>query len=173
MAYAAGVTEQSLPPREAALSLTEMTEYVLPQHTNALGSVFGGQIMAWIDLCGAICASRHSGRTAVTAFVDDLKFQAPVRVGEVVRLRAEVTATFRTSMEIHVVCEGEDPRTRERWPCVEALLTFVAVDDARKPAPVPPLVLDTDRARFTQASAEERRRLRLARGPASQAHKGP
>lgn len=141
-----------------------MTEYVLPQHTNALGSVFGGQIMAWIDLCGAICASRHAGRTAVTAFVDDLKFQAPVRVGEVVTLRAEVTATFRTSMEIHVVCQGEDPRTRARWPCVEALLTFVAIDDERRPAPVPPLVLVGDDAKAAQARAEERRRVRLAQG---------
>jgi len=149
--------------RRAKDSATEMTEYVLPQHTNALGSVFGGQIMAWIDLCAAICASRHSGKTAVTAFVDDLKFQSPVRVGEVVHLRAEITATFRTSMEIHVVCEGEDPRTRARWPCVEALLTFVAIDDARKPTPIPALVLDTDAARAAQVCGEERRRSRLAR----------
>lgn len=150
-----------------------MAEYVLPQHINALGSVFGGQIMAWVDLCAAICASRHSGRTAVTAFVDDLKFQAPVRVGEVVTLRAEVTATFRTSMEIHVVCQGEDPRTRARWPCVEALLTFVAIDEDRKPVPVPPLVLDTAAARATQARAEERRRQRLTVDPQPTSRRGP
>lgn len=140
-----------------------MTEYVLPQHANALGTVFGGQIMAWVDLCAAICASRHSGRTAVTAFVDDLKFQLPVRVGEVVRLRATVTATFRTSMEIKVDVEGEDPRTGKSWPCVDALLTFVAIDDARKPAQVPPLVLESEEAKRRQAHAEERRRARLAR----------
>ena len=149
--------------RPQAASLTEMTEYVLPQHANALGNVFGGQIMAWVDLCAAICAQRHSGNTAVTAFVDDLKFEQPVRVGEVVRLRAQINATFRTSMEIHVEVEGEDSRTRKRWPCVSALLVFVAIDAARKPTPVPPLALDTEAVKASQAAAEERRAARLAR----------
>src|SRR3954464_7745763 len=102
------------PPRLGHESITETTEYVLPQHANALGNVFGGQVMAWVDLCAAISAQRHSGHTAVTAFVDDLKFERPVKVGEVVRLRAKITATFRTSMEIEVVVEGEDSRTLMR-----------------------------------------------------------
>ena len=148
-----------------------MTEYVLPQHANALGTVFGGQIMAWVDLCGAICASRHSGQTTVTAFVDDLKFQEPVKVGEVVRLSGRVTATFRTSLEITIDVEGEDPRTGRRWPCVDARLTFVAIDEARRPSPVPPLLLDTDEARASQAGAEARRAARLASG--QRAVKGP
>jgi len=139
-----------------------MTEYVLPQHANALGSVFGGQIMAWLDLCAAICAQRHSGHMAVTAFVDDIKFELPVRVGEVVRLDAHVTATFRTSMEIEVVVEGEDAMTARRWPCVHARLTFVAIDDARKPTPVPTLVMDTDEVRASQAAGEARRQARLS-----------
>jgi acyl-CoA hydrolase len=138
-----------------------MTEYVLPQHANALGSVFGGQIMAWVDLCGAICAQRHSGRMAVTAFVDDMKFELPVRVGEVVRLDARVTAVFRTSMEIEIVVEGEDATTGRRWPCVDARLTFVAIDAERKPTAVPPLVLDTDEVRSSQAAGEARRQSRL------------
>ena len=144
-------------------SLTEMTEYVLPQHANALGNVFGGQIMAWVDLCGAICAQRHSGRVAVTAFVDDLKFEQPVKVGEVVRLCARVTATFRTSMEIEVIVNGENSRTRERWPCVDAFVVFVAIDDGGKPTPVPPLALDTDALRASQAAGQERREARLSR----------
>lgn len=152
----------SLEPRAQAFSRTQMTEYVLPQHANALGSVFGGQIMAWIDLCAAICAQRHSGRMAVTAFVDDLKFELPVRVGEVVRLDAKVTAVFRTSMEIEVVVEGEDATTGRRWPCVDARLTFVAIDADRKPAPVPPLALDTDAVRASQTAGEARRTARLA-----------
>jgi acyl-CoA hydrolase len=149
--------------KSQSASLTEMTEYVLPQHANALGNVFGGQIMAWVDLCGAICAQRHSGCIAVTAFVDDLKFQQPVKVGEVVRLRANVNATFRTSMEIAVEVEGEDARTGRRWPCVSALLTFVAIDEAGKPTPVPPLALDRDETRATQAAGERRRQERLRR----------
>jgi acyl-CoA hydrolase len=140
-----------------------MTEFILPQHANALGSVFGGQVMAWVDLCAAICAQRHSGRECVTAFVDDLKFQGPVRVGEVLRLRAHVTATFRTSMEIEVVVHGEDARTRRQWPCVTARVTFVALDDARKPTAIPPLRLDSDEVRRSQADGEERRNYRLSR----------
>ena len=140
-----------------------MTEYVLPQHANALGNVFGGQIMAWVDLCAAITAQRHSGRIAVTAFVDDLKFEQPVKVGEVVRLRAHVSATFRTSMEIAVAVEGEDSRTGRRWPCVTAALTFVAIDENGKPTPVPPLAMPSDDVRASQAEGERRRTLRLKR----------
>ncbi|MBX3213148.1 MAG: acyl-CoA thioesterase [Labilithrix sp.] len=149
-------------PRPQSASVTQMTEYVLPQHTNALGGVFGGQIMAWIDLCAAICAQRHSGRMAVTAFVDDLKFEQSVRVGEVVRLEARVTATFRTSMEIEVVVEGEDATTGRRWPCVTARLTFVAIDAERRPAPIPALLLDTDEVEASQAAGETRRAERLS-----------
>ncbi len=153
-------------PKHQAASRTEMTEYVLPQHANALGNVFGGQIMAWVDLCAAITAQRHSGRIAVTAFVDDLKFEQPVKVGEVVRLRAQLNATFRTSMEIEVVVEGEDSRTGRRWPCVSALLTFVAIDEAGKPTPVAPLVMDSEAVRATQAAGEGRRAQRLGRARA-------
>ena len=144
-------------------SKTEMTEYVLPQHANALGNVFGGQIMAWVDLCAAICAQRHSGHIAVTAFVDDLKFEQPVKVGEVVRLCARVTATFRTSMEVEIDVEGEDSRTGKRWPCVSALLTFVALGDDGKPTPVPALEMDSDDVRASQKAGETRRAERLKR----------
>jgi acyl-CoA hydrolase len=152
----------SLEARPQSASVTEMTEYVLPQHANALGGVFGGQIMAWVDLCAAICAQRHSGQMAVTAFVDDLKFEQPVRVGEVVRLEARITATFRTSMEIEVIVEGEDATTRRRWPCVTARLTFVAIDAARTPTAVPPLKLDSASVERSQADGEARRTARLS-----------
>jgi len=150
-------------PRPQAESRTQMTEYVLPQHANALGGVFGGQIMAWIDLCAAICAQRHSGRMAITVFVDDLKFEKPVRVGEVVRLDARVTAAFRTSMEIEVIVEGEEATTGRRWPCVNALVTFVAIDENRKPTEVTPLLLDTEDVRRSQSAGEARRASRLTR----------
>ncbi|HEY3817419.1 MAG TPA: acyl-CoA thioesterase [Polyangiaceae bacterium] len=148
-------------PRSA--STTQMLEYVLPQHANIGGTVFGGQIMAWVDLCAAICAQRHAGRPCVTAFVDDLLFKRPVLVGQVVRLRAHVLAAFRTSMEIDVSVWGEDTVTGETWPTVECRVVFVAVDEARKPTPVPPLLLETDADRDGQAAADERRRARLAK----------
>ncbi len=148
-------------PRAQADSATEMTEYVLPPHANALGNVFGGQIMAWVDLCAAICAQRHAGRLCVTALVDDLRFRGPVRVGEVVHLTALVTATFRTSLEVHVVVSGEEPWSRRRWPCVDARLTFVGVDAEQKPAPIPQLLLDTEAIVRSQANGEQRRKERL------------
>ncbi len=141
-----------------------MTEYVLPQHANAYGTVFGGQIMAWVDLCAAICAQRHSGHPCVTAFVDDLKFQQPVRVGEVVRLHAKVSAAFRTSMEIDVEVTGEDATTGRTWPCVHARVTFVALDATRVPTPIPALLLDSTASERSQRDGEERRARRLSTG---------
>jgi acyl-CoA hydrolase len=155
------VTVAAAKPRSA--SVTEMTEYVLPQHANSFGTVFGGQIMAWVDLCAAICSQRHSGRPCVTAFVDDLHFRRPVRIGEVVRLRAHVTATFHTSMEIEVCVTGENTVTGASWPTVDCRMTFVAMDDDFKPTPVPALQPLTDAERADHAKAEERRRARLAK----------
>jgi len=150
-------------PRAQSASHCEMNEYVLPQHANAMGNVFGGQIMAWVDLCAAICAQRHSGEMAVTAFVDDLKFVRPVRVGEVVHLESRVTATFRSSIEIEVNVQGENARTRERWPCVDAFLVFVAIDANGRSTAVPPLLLDSDETRASQAAGERRRQARLSK----------
>jgi acyl-CoA hydrolase len=150
-------------PRSRNDSRADMTEYVLPPHANALGNVFGGQIMAWVDLCAAICAQRHAGTLCVTAFVDDLKFEEPVQVGQVVMLSAKISAVFRTSMEIEVVVHGEESTSRRRWPCVTARLTFVAIDEARKPTPVPPLLMDSDEVRASQADGEARRAQRLTR----------
>jgi acyl-CoA hydrolase len=154
---------RELAAKSRSASVTDMVEYVLPQHANVAGTVFGGQIMAWVDLCAAICAQRHSGQPCVTAFVDDLLFKRPVHVGQVVRLRAQVTATFRTSMEIDVAVTGEDTITGEEWPTVECRVTFVAMGAERKPTPVPPLLLETDADHAAQAAAEERRRARLAK----------
>jgi acyl-CoA hydrolase len=151
------------PPKPRAASVTEMTEYVLPQHANSFGTVFGGQIMAWVDLCAAICAQRHSGRPCVTAFVDDLLFKQPVRIGQVVRLRAHVAATFRTSMEIEVSVIGEDTITGASWPTLECRITFVAMGDDFRPTPLPALRHETEDERAAQAAAEARRHLRLAK----------
>lgn len=140
-----------------------MTEYVLPTHANALGTIFGGQVLAWIDLCAAICAQRHTGRTVITAGIDDLSFDRGIKVGQVARLTARVTAAFRTSLEILVSVEGEDAMTGHVWPTVTAFVTFVAVDEGLRPAPVPPLVLETEEDARLAAAAAERRARRLAR----------
>ena len=144
-------------------SITTMTEYVLPTHANAMGNVFGGQILAWMDLCAAICAQRHTSRIAITAGIDDLSFDGPIQVGQVVRLRAHVTATFRTSLEIEVVVEGEEPTTKRLWPCCSAFLTFVAVGEDRKPTAIPQLEIGTEDEQARAREAHDRRAARLAR----------
>lgn len=149
--------------KSVAHSLTTMTEYVLPTHANALGNVFGGQILAWLDLCAAICAQRHTGRVAITAGIDELSFEQPIKIGQVVRLVARVTATFKSSLEILVEVEGEDATTGDRWPCVRAFVTYVGVDAQLRPTPVPPLLLETDDERALATAAADRRALRLSR----------
>jgi acyl-CoA hydrolase len=153
----------TLAPKPRSASVTEMTEYVLPPHANVYGTVFGGQIMAWIDVCAAICAQRHAARPCVTASIDDMVFKRPVWVGQVVRLQAQVQATFRTSMEIEVIVWGENAMTGEHWPTVDCRTTFVAMDDSRRPTQVPPLLLATDADRMAQAAGERRRQARLAK----------
>jgi acyl-CoA hydrolase len=155
----------TLAPRHVADSTTTMTELVMPSHANALGGVFGGQVMAWIDLAAAICAQRHAGSIVLTAGIDELDFERPIRVGEVARLEAHVTATFGTSLEIRVEVAGENAITGERWPCVSAYVTFVAVDKDLRPTKVRPLVLEAQAEREAAASAAARRAARLERRP--------
>jgi len=152
-----------LSPKKPSESLTTMTQYVQPPEANAMGTVFGGQILAWIDLAAAIAAERHTGSTVVTAGFDDVSFDRPVRVGQVVLLEARVTAAFRTSVEVLVRVSGEDTRSGERWPTVEAFVTFVAVDADLKPKAIRELLLETDEDRRLNADAEERRALRLSK----------
>jgi acyl-CoA hydrolase len=143
-----------------------MTEMVLPQHTNVVGTAFGGVIMSWVDICAAIAAQRHCGEVAVTARVDAMEFHAPIRLGDVVCLTAQVNAAFGSSMEVGVHVEREDRRTRSRTVCVESFLTFVNVVDGR-PKAVPRLLLSSDEEREREGAAQARRAQRLAsRAPA-------
>ena len=140
-----------------------MTQLVLTSDTNALDTVFGGVIMSWIDICGAISAQRHSGCVVVTAAIDDLHFVAPVYRGWVVNLKSRVNFVSRTSMEVGVRVDAENPKTGEKYHTSSAYLTFVALNAEGKPARVPGLLLlsDEDKRRF--ADAERRRELRLKR----------
>ncbi len=150
-------------PRPPRLSMTEMTELVLPQHANALGTAFGGTVLGWIDICGAIAAQRHCGRVAVTAAIDEMQFLAPIRVGDVVRLTARVNAAFRTSVEVEVEVEVEEPATMARTLCADALLTFVSRGEDGSPAPVPPVACETEDDERRHAAARARREQRLGR----------
>ena len=150
-------------PRTPDGSRSEMTELVLPTHANALGNIFGGQILAWLDIASAICAQRHAGAVVVTAGIDDLAFDRPVKVGQVVHVQAVVSAAFRTSVEVSATVHGEEASTRERWLCVSAFLTFVAIDREGRAVPIPPLETTNDAERALEAEAHARRLYRLQR----------
>jgi acyl-CoA hydrolase len=147
--------------RKISESQVVMTEMVLPTHTNALGSIFGGTVMSWIDIAAAICAQRHSRKQVVTAHIDDLQFVAPVYKGWVVNLKASVNYTGTSSMEIGVRVDAENPLTGEVFHTASAYLTFVALDSKGKPTPIPKLILETDEDRRRNHLAIQRRDNRL------------
>ncbi len=140
-----------------------MTQLVLPSHTNSLDTVFGGTVMSWIDICAAIAAQRHSNCEVVTASIDQLNFIAPIKRGWVVNLKASVNFTSRTSMEIGVRVDAENPKTDEMFHTASAYLTFVALGADGKPTAVPGLELISDVEIRRYTAAENRRQQRLAR----------
>ncbi|MGH9450742.1 MAG: acyl-CoA thioesterase [Terriglobia bacterium] len=145
-------------------SKVEMVEVVLPNDANLLGNILGGKVMHLIDIAGAIAAHRHSRCQVVTASVDSLDFLHPVRVGQIILLQAFVTRAFHTSMEVEVNVYLEDYVQGERRQTSSAFLTYVALDAAGMPAPVPPLIPRTaeERRRYREALERRRRRLALA-----------
>lgn len=154
--------DSALAAKAPAASRTQTTHLVLPGQTNALGTIFGGIVMQWIDEIGAVVAMRHAGGQVVTAAVDALQFLQPIQLGDLVVMRANVNWTGHSSMEVGVRVEVEDPRNGVRKKTTKAYLTFVAIDHAGRPRPVAPLHLDEpeDARRF--ADADARRAARLA-----------
>ena len=159
------MSSASLVGKAPRQSRVEMTELVLPGDTNALGTIFGGKVMQWIDIAASVAGMRHSGGNVVTASIDGLTFLTPIHLGEIVRLQAQVNFVGRTSMEIGVRVEAEDPLTAARRYTTKAYLTFVAIDAAGQPRPIPPLVFEDDEDRRRAADAEARRKARLALRP--------
>ncbi len=147
-------------PRESEVVMTQL---ILPSDANNLNSAFGGKVMEWIDICGAVAAQRHCRQVVVTASIDDLHFHSPIRVGWIAQLRARVLAAFRTSMEVGVTVHAENPLTGERSLTTSALMTFVARSPDRGRVQVPPLKLETEEERVAAREAEDRRAQRMAR----------
>ena len=141
----------------------EMTQIVLPSHANNHGTVFGGQMAAWIDVCAAVAAQRFARKAVVTASIDEIHFVQPVRRGMVVILKARVNQAWNSSMEVGVRVEAEDPRTGDTAHCCTAYLTFVAINDDGRPAQAPKLDTGDDPQAKTRAiDAQQRRDHRLA-----------
>ena len=147
--------------KPVSASQVVMTQLVLPSHTNALDTIFGGVIMSWIDICGAIAAQRHSQKEVVTASIDMLNFVAPVKKGWVCNLKASVNFVSRTSMEVGIRVDAENPKTGEVFHTASAYTTFVAIGGNGRPTEVPPLILETDQDRRRHEAARIRRERRL------------
>ena len=155
---------QRVAGRTPAETRAEMSQVVLPNDANPLGNILGGTVMHLIDIAGAIAAHRHARSYVVTAAVDYLDFTRPIRVGQVILLRSEVTRAFRTSMEVEVKVYLEDYIRGERCLTSSAFVTYVAVGEDLKPIPVPPLIVRTaaEKRRYREALGRRRRRLALA-----------
>ena len=155
-------SSQKLTGKPVSASRTDMVEVVLPQDVNVFGNILGGRRMHLVDIAAAITAHRHCRSMCVTASVDHIDFRNPIRMGELIILRASLNRAFHTSMEIGVKVFSEDLLTGEKKHTTSAYVTFVALDENREPKPVPPVICETseDRRRFREALV--RRKYRLA-----------
>ncbi|MGZ4819402.1 MAG: acyl-CoA thioesterase [Terriglobales bacterium] len=137
-----------------------MTEIVLPNDANPLGSLLGGRLMHWIDLAGAMAAHRHARAYVVTASMDHVDFLTPVRVGDLVIFKSSVNRAFHSSMEVGVKVLVENYIDTTQKHVASALLTFVAVDREGHRLPVPPVVPETEEEKRRYEDAGRRRQLR-------------
>lgn len=142
-------------------SLTVMTEMVMPNDANALHNLMGGNLLCWMDVTTAICARRHAGCVCVTASVDKVSFDSPIRLGEIVTLTAKATRVFNTSMEIYIEVHAEGMDTTRRRKCNEAYFTFVGIDEWDNKLSLPPIKPVTDEEKAQYESALQRREMRL------------
>jgi acyl-CoA hydrolase len=145
-------------PRESFVSMTEL---VLPNDTNTLNNLMGGRLMHWMDIVSAIAGQKHSNSTVVTASVDNISFRQPIRLGNVVTLKARVTRAFNSSMEVRIDVDAEDIPAESKVSSNSAYFTFVAVDKNGQPVPIPEIEPETEEEKELYAGALRRRQLRL------------
>lgn len=138
-----------------------MTELVLPNDTNTLGNLMGGRLLHWLDICAAISAHRCSNRIVVTAAVNNVSFEHPIKLGDIITLEAKVSRCFNSSMEVIIEVFVEDHRTGDKTKCNDAIYTFVAVDQMGAPIAAPELVPETDEEKNRFEAALRRRQLSL------------
>lgn len=149
-------------PRPVSYSRTMMTELVMPNDTNPLGHLMGGNLMRWMDIAGGICSARHCGAHAVTASVDNVSFSKPIHLGDVITIQASVTRAFNTSVEVYLEVFTTSSFGADLEKSNHAYMTFVALDSrTSRPKPVPPVVPETDEEQILFDGAERRREVRL------------
>lgn len=141
-----------------------MSELVLPNDTNTLGNLMGGKLMHWMDIAAAIAAQKHCNCAVVTASVDNVSFNNPIKLGNILTIEAKVVRAFNTSMEIYLKVWGEDLAAQYKYLTNEAYLTFVALDPNGRPRKVPGLVPETEEEQKMFDGALRRRQVRLILG---------
>ncbi len=147
--------------KKVSESQVTMTELVLPNYTNQLGKLLGGQLMHWIDICAAICASKHNNCVCVTASVDRIDFIHSVNLGDTVTLTASINRVFNTSMEVGVKVYSESFKVGKRIHTNTAYLTFVSVDTEGKPVKAIEAIPETSEEKRRYEEALQRRDQRL------------
>ena len=150
--------------KKASESLVVMTELVLPNDTNNFGNLMGGRLMYWMDIAAALAAMKHCAAPVVTASVDNISFQTPIKIGNVVHIEAKVTRAFNSSMEVHMNVWGEDAIQQYRYKSNEAYYTFVALDPNSKPRKINSLIPETEDEIKLYEGALRRRQIRLILG---------
>ncbi len=152
-------------PKPPSASRVTLAQIMQPQHASYLGFVHGGEIMRLIDEAGALACMRHAGRPVVTVAVDQIFFNEPIRIGDLVLITAEVSFVGRTSMEAEIQVVAENPLTGHRRHTNTAYLVYVALDEQGRPTPVPPLLLENEaqKQRFEEAKVRRARRLERRR----------
>ncbi len=146
---------------KASETLAITTKIVLPNDTNTLGNLFGGQLLAWMDVIASVSAHRHSKRVVVTASVNNVSFQKPINHASIVTIEAKVSRAFNSSMEVFLDVFVEDAVTGQREKCNEAIYTFVAVDQNGNPIQVPALIPETEEEKIRYDGALRRKQLAL------------
>lgn len=151
----------ALPSRTIAESALTLTQFMQPEHSNSLGNVHGGVILKLCDECGGIVASRHARRPAVTVTVDSVTFHQPVLLGRLLLVHGRITWVGRTSIEVELRVEAENLLTGERPHTNSAYFVYVALDEARRPTPVPALLLqdEDEQRRFDEGNRRQAARL--------------
>lgn len=155
-----------LEPKPVCASVSEYSEFALPNDANGFGNLLGGKVMHLVDLAGAMAAMRHARFPVVTASIDHMNFLHPIRIGQLVLLLSSVNRVFRTSMEVGVKVFVEDLVSGERKHTSSAYLTFVALDAEGNRVPIAPVIPETpdEKRRYEQAGGRRAYRLALRSG---------
>lgn len=148
-------------PKSPRESIAVTTKVVLPHETNTLGKLFGGALLAWMDEIAAVSAHRHCKEVAVTASVNNVSFNQPVELGDIVTLEAKVSRAFKTSMEVIIDVSFEDRVTGIRKQTNQAIYTFVAISKDGKPLEVPEIIPETEEEKRRFDAALRRKQLSL------------